>query len=338
MFNKHLTHFIVLAGSQILMHHTYARSHVVQPKDTLSEVLYSLGLTPIYGKDGYLTLILKKNPWLIQNQGNLIKPGEVISLEQMLQVIQTDVPLKTPASITEPTQENESSVPINTQNKIHNSDLPSELTIGIHQGSVTIHGTDEYKTNGTLNSSNLYGAHLEWSPKINEKASIAIGSNYQSVKFNTALTRTLKNKNLNLNSYYISGQYKFQPTWQLELKLGQSDQIYYRATDLNTIEINTNSVFQTQAAIKYDFWEYRNFKYSLKTGFKVHYPFSSDYYKGEFGNGYFGSLFMEQRFTSFDLVGNATYSYDSLPVKGADFESRSFQIGIGVRFFLGDKK
>lgn len=344
MFKKSLIIFIVLTSLQFLMLPAYGRTYTVKPKDTLSEVLYSLGLKPIYGEDGYLTIILKKNPWLMRSQGDLIRPGEKITLEQILQNIQNDVPLKAPAGTMESPPPNiphdetpeQTMVPYKAET-VQTPPKKSELLIGVYQGTVAVHGEDEFNTSGVLHSSSSYGVQLEWATQLSEKVSLAIGSNYQRLKFNTALTRTINDKNLNLSDYYLSGKYKFRPNWVVELKLTQAEQVYYRAIDLNTIEINSNSVFQTQASIKYDFLTYGSFVYSVKAGLRVHYPFSNDYYKGELGKGYFSSLLMEQSFASFDLVGHATYSHDILPVKHADFENKNLQVGLGIRFFLGDK-
>nr|BFD32142.1 hypothetical protein GTC16762_17600 [Pigmentibacter ruber] len=52
----------------------------VQKKDTLLGILKKYSLKPIYGKKGYLSEILKLNPHKINTKGNLIYPGEILTI------------------------------------------------------------------------------------------------------------------------------------------------------------------------------------------------------------------------------------------------------------------
>ncbi|WGL59912.1 LysM peptidoglycan-binding domain-containing protein [Pigmentibacter sp. JX0631] len=52
----------------------------VQKKDTLLGILKKYSLKPIYGKNGSLVEILKLNPHKINTKGNLIYPGEILTL------------------------------------------------------------------------------------------------------------------------------------------------------------------------------------------------------------------------------------------------------------------
>ena len=54
--------------------------HLVKPGETLSDILFSPNVKPIYGKKGYLKKVLSKNQHLQNHLGNRIYPGNVIYL------------------------------------------------------------------------------------------------------------------------------------------------------------------------------------------------------------------------------------------------------------------
>jgi hypothetical protein len=69
----------------------------VEKNDTLSKILKSHSLKPIYGKNGSLEEVLKLNPKKQKNRGNYILPGEIILLPKTTLQAQKDE-IKKPAS------------------------------------------------------------------------------------------------------------------------------------------------------------------------------------------------------------------------------------------------
>jgi hypothetical protein len=55
----------------------------VERKDSLSTLLYNLGIKPIYGKQGSLSKVIELNPWLKTYNGALIYQGQVIDYRRL---------------------------------------------------------------------------------------------------------------------------------------------------------------------------------------------------------------------------------------------------------------
>ncbi len=60
------------------------RTYKVQPGDTISDVLYNrFGLSPVYGKGGYISQAVELNPGLLNAPGDFVKVGMEIRIPNL---------------------------------------------------------------------------------------------------------------------------------------------------------------------------------------------------------------------------------------------------------------
>ena len=62
----------------------------VMPKDTITTILQTLSLKPIYGKNGSLAEVLKLNPKKQESLGNCIYVGEILLLPKKIVKIEAN--------------------------------------------------------------------------------------------------------------------------------------------------------------------------------------------------------------------------------------------------------
>ncbi|KAB8033734.1 LysM peptidoglycan-binding domain-containing protein [Fluviispira multicolorata] len=72
--------FILIVSDTSFTKENKNTQYIIQNGDSISLILKMHKLLPVYGKNGYLNELLKLNPNTIQEDGNLIYPGDIIIL------------------------------------------------------------------------------------------------------------------------------------------------------------------------------------------------------------------------------------------------------------------
>jgi hypothetical protein len=306
-----------------------ANTYLVRQGDTLVSILREFGMKPIYSKHGSLNRVIKLNSELVNFRGNQITPGQIITLSK----VDTCVPIRYIASNEEKSQP---IIPLPQSQAKPEEKSYSEFTIAFDKKTTSIKGLASDGTSGKINSSDSQGYKLEWSPKLGENFWLSFGLTNQNYTFNEANNRTLSGRKQSLNGLYLNSHYRWTANFSTEFLLGQSDQIFYRATSLSEIKIEKQSVSYTQLSLRYDFLKRDSILYAFKLDGRMHLPSQSDYYRSKLGFGHTASFVAEHKINAFTLVGQAYYAQDNFPVKGIEYKRNDVGVILGLRYSLGN--
>ncbi len=321
---------LVILSSPLLA--SSENDYYVQKGDTLSILLTRLNLIPVYGRKGSLTQIIKQNLWLQKSSGNLIRPGEKI------RIIFSENSSQINRQISE--EKNMKVLFVPKKDKSIREDIASHsiFAITMVKKNVGIQGKSDDGTSGKLNSSSSQGIIVDWQPKTKHHFWPSIGGQWQKTTFNGSTNKAVSGKTLTTEGLYLALNAQSTSKLLSSIRVGQQEQIFYRATASEEIKIEKLPVTYAQLLLRYDFFRDSTVLYGIKADTTIHFPFSNDYYKSQLAVGHKVGVIAEQDLKNFILIGEANYAYDRFPVRGITYKRQDFGIMLGLKWNWGQEQ
>lgn len=307
------------------------RQHRVEVGETLSQILYSYNLKPIYSKDGSLVNTIFYNQLLIKENGNFILPGQIIRLVEAGKIEAEDVPVT--SELHEPAK-NKSDHQTSKEEKQQDRNT---LTLSFISGYLGVAGEDQATNGGEILSKLYFGVGAKWRTNLTEDYSLSFFGDYKKVEIEDTTNTTLTNRDQDLKEIGISVDRDF--SW-LSLTSGYNfiDQIYYRTASLNSFKVLTMINNQIYLEAVKEIFELENTLISigLNTNFNsFNAPSGVDISSGF---GYGGYLKYQKQISGRSLAAILSYDTNSFESNDTnmDFKSLNLRFDYEFDFFKGD--
>lgn len=245
-------------------------TYIVQRYDTLSEILQSKGLTPIYGSNGYLRKTILLNPTL-KNNGNRIYPNKKVIL------IKRDEQNEM-ASVQKDIQTSEEKVELPTDIKKH----PDRI---FHWSlSPTISWKHLKTTETTLYINNTIRASSETTPGIQISAGMEINKDYtvysslsyEKISFKNDSSFTLRSQQFSLLRYAMGISYNRA----FSLELARKDQLRLSSPANSIVDILKKSDPEIAVIYTKKIFQFNQLDLNFKIDAKINHDSQTS-----FGNG-----------------------------------------------------
>ncbi len=288
----------------------------VRQDETLSEILNELGLHPIWGKNGFLSKVIRLNPKVVSKNGNLVQPGTIINL--LLPMHQTELdkkisknyikplsrvpaqvkPQVSPAVEPEVAKGNDDGDMVQAELKFGNSRLEATDKIGGAKSTVLSElnsGVDlrlQFPMTEHLSFFGLLGAGVE--QYSNFKDGITLGGSKQNVM-----------------SYGFGSDLHYSEKFSVRAQLEFSQGLFLKAVDTSLINIVKISVTKASLGGKMQLFENKKFKISGQLGSLYLLPTSAEDLQINSGAGYYGGLLMARHYRQRPVTMGFVYSFYS---------------------------
>ncbi|MEA9357685.1 hypothetical protein SHI21_15755 [Bacteriovorax sp. PP10] len=289
----------------------------VQKNDYLSNILQSLRLVPIYGKNGYLNEVISLNKGKIKNNGNLIRVGTQLILP--LKAIGKDVASseevkETTEDIKEAAVVNKVAEPVEPVEPVvinQSTDQYSFFKLSPMFTSLAIESTNDTRFGGTKASNTTqYGVGIrgEWRIVMRPDLSLNTFFSMSSLKFYDDTAYALTDTSFIRTSYGIGGQYGINSVSRIESSL-EMNQNYFQDV-VTPANIQIRSMSQVELKTQYN----RNL-------------FTMGLVKSEWGAG--GLLILPSSHGQFKATTGYGFNLDWT----TEFRSKEIQVSYGRKFF-----
>lgn len=205
-------------------------NYVVQHKESLSEILHTMGYKKIYGKNGILNKVIALNN--LNDRANVIHPGQTIKIPDVEMIA--------------PVERSVASLPsIVVENNISQEKISGTLFVKSMQ--FTSHGSDLGGYTANIETEKYYGLKLD-STFNSYNAFISISS----LKFSTTDSSvTVAGQNHTNLEFGLVNNYLVNP--QMFIKYGvESRRIFYtNAITYNNFTIKTENAIQPMLGVNY---------------------------------------------------------------------------------------
>jgi hypothetical protein len=224
------------------------------------------------------------------------------------------------------------------EEKVKNSKtMQDELDIHFRysQTFLSIEGTEGQGAGGELKSKASPGYHIVWTAYRKKKLSLDLGNSFSFYDFGKAELRILKEPKQEMQSFFVKGNYRLSDELTGSFELGTKKQFFFRATDIETIEIDNVSVPYYQVGVAYEAYRMDRTEFKVKGGIRHHLPFETNVFKGS-GTGAMASLLIDHRTKLLNLSGELFYSRDFFDTTPIEFERAEAGLILGLKFNFGD--
>jgi hypothetical protein len=311
--------------------------YVVKDGDVLSQILFKLQLSPIYGKKGNLKQVLRANQKIGQQKnGDLLISGNRIyfSEEDKEYFPLSEIAVSDAGEITFlPAHETKPSPAPIIETKAKSKPKP-HVSLNLLLSFLKIEGTASNGSKGTLATDLVPGMGMNSQFYLSETVSLEFGIRSQWIRMNESEGRILENEVNSLERFSAGVSYKVNSYWTIGAEIGQSDQIFYRALDNETIKVEKAPLQFTQTNFDFIYFNKNNLLLSSRIAHRLHLPFKSGAYKGGLGNGYLISLNALKTFKGFIYYSEIFYSHDRFPLEIIDFTRNETGLVLGIKYYF----
>lgn len=299
---------------------------LVKKGDTLSDLLETHFLRPIYGRKGNLLKTIELNPHLAKRP-NLLKPGETIILpkaNQEANLAMSDQVEKIPDTV------EVEDTPVATYEPEEKLFRESRYTIKLGASFLRTDG-DESGNSGTIGSTASPNAELMWSPRTGEKVTWDLGGKITSVNVTEDSKKTLTSKSQTLNKIFLGFNYEYSEKLRAEVQAGLNEELFYESSSDHN-KVQKVGVPYLQLGGRYHVTGHKNTKTYVRGAYRAHLPFEAEDMKGDLGHGLYSSFLIEETMTKYVLFGEAYFAMDQFNSRPVDFDTRELGLSLGVRF------
>jgi hypothetical protein len=276
----------------------------VQKNDYLSNILQSLRLVPIYGKNGYLNEVISLNKKKIKSRGNLIRVGtqlvlplkaigkEVASTEEVKETAEIEK-VAEPVAITQ------------------SSDQYSYFKLSPMFSMLSVESTDNVHFGGTTATNSTkdgIGVRGEWRIVMRPDLSLNTFFSMSSFKFYDDSTYALNDTRFVRTSYGVGGQYGINSVSRIDSSLEMNQNYFLDVVTPTNIQIRSMS----QVELKTEY--YRNL-------------FTIGLVKSDWGVG--GLLILPSSHGQYKAQAGYGFNLDWM----TEFHSKEIQVSVGRKFF-----
>jgi hypothetical protein len=275
----------ILATTIIFSMNVYALEiYIVKKGDTLSSILFSKNIKPIYGKRGALASTLKLNPNINVHGGYKIFPSMRIILENpKISNESVGIEINSKQNIT-------------PQNLVNNDRFPSdsfkqsfywEVSPIVSWKYLTSSDENVYRSSSVSALSNTsFGFNLAYGMNIKENLKVFSRVSLESVSFVQDASVSLTQKKLLKNSIGIG--FSYEKKWIFELAM--SDEFFLTSPSQGNIDIKNVTLPEFKTTYLKDFYHYRNANFSFALSASAFLPRTSPDIASKFSYGAGGAL------------------------------------------------
>lgn len=306
----------------------------VQKNDYLSNILQSLRLVPIYGKNGYLNEVITLNRLKIKKNGNLIQVGTQLVLP--IRSIRKDVASNNEINKSiESNDIKETAIPIERETVDQSKKQYSFFKLSPMFTSLSIESTDDVRFGGTKTSNTTrdgVGVRGEWRIVMAPGLSLSAFASMSSLKFYDDTSYALTDTHFYRTSYGVGGEYGINSVSSIK-STAQFNQNYFLdvVTPAN-IQIRSISQVELKAAYSRNLFSMGLVKSDLGAGGLLILPSSRSQFNAKTGYGF--NLDWTTEFRSKEIQ----VSYIRKIFKVNDISNQLSEIFVSLNFSLGHEK
>jgi hypothetical protein len=298
--------------------------------DSLSEILYSKNLRPIYGKHGSMRTVVNLNSFLKTRKRYRLYPGEKVILPIVENQIEAPIPAVADADVL-PIEE----IPHNPVRTVSNNKQlsHSDLSLSISSRFLKLESVETLSNSqASLISDVSTGWKFSWGHSWSDELYSHL--DYESYKVNindsSSSTKTLLNKNQTLANYEFGLNYLYSSKLKFTSSLLYGETLVNRSTSLSTISIQKFISPKIQLGLNYTLLSRDELKLFSITNFTLSLPTTQDNYSAKLGTGYKLGIGLEDKLAFFKIKGDVFYQTIKLKMTEANFT----QTEVGVLFSL----
>ncbi len=292
---------------------------IIKKNDTLSNLLWNLEITPLYGKKGKILKIINLNPYLKKRSkgGHLVRPGDVINLGEYVTIESTNN-----FEIAQVNSEIQKTRTISSENTLSESP-EKEYALGLTQ---TFHAYEVIEKNGekgTIASGLTPGIFLEANFLDSSRSKLKFKLAYQYLSLLKAKDYELKDKNFLMTSLGADYSYRITPNSFLNFAVNSHEHLFFAKGNSPRIEVYKTSLRSFQFGFSGK-WEIDN-RHVIQPILSYSHYLGSSNQGFSFEKGYglevklrlnkSQSFFIEPFYSNYKLEGNQrSYSWDQIGI------------------------
>jgi hypothetical protein len=261
----------------------------VQKNDYLSNILQSLRLVPIYGKNGYLNEVISLNKKKIKSRGDLIRVGTqlVLPLKAIGKEVASSEEVKeTAEDIKETAEVNKVAEPVAIN---QSSDQYSYFKLSPMFTSLSVESTDDVHFGGTTASNSTkdgIGIRGEWRIVMRPDLSLNTFFSMSSLNFYEDSAYALTDTSFVRTSYGVGGQYGINSVSRIESSLQMNQNYFLDVVTPANIQIRSMSQVELRTQYNRNLFTMGLVKSEWGAGGLLILPASHGQYKAQAGYGF----------------------------------------------------
>lgn len=306
----------------------------VQKNDFLSNILQSLRLVPIYGKNGYLNEVISLNRLKIKKNGNLIRVGTQLILP--INSIRKDIASN--SEINESIESNdikETKIPIETATVDQTKVQYSFFKLSPMFTSLSIESIDDIHFGGTKTSNTTrdgVGVRGEWQIVMAPGLNLSAFASMSSLKFYDDNSYALTDTRFFRTSYGVGGEYGINSVSKIKTTAQLNQNYFLDVVTPANIQIRSISQVELKAAYNRNLFTMGQVKSEWGAGALLILPSSRSQFNAKAGYGFNLDLTTEFRSKEIQI------SYVRKIFKVNDVSNHLSEIILSLNFSLGYEK
>jgi LysM repeat protein len=305
--------------------------YIVKPGETLSDILFSFNVKPIYGKKGYLFQTLKLNPKISKNH-HKIYPGMKIKLPEIL------IPNEAPENISVAQKEDVKNISVpepGTSRSLAFKNPISHSDFGIYGTSrfMKVVSTDtSNQSTATMLSDAGNGFKVEWGQNWSDelRTILSLEKNTVRISESQSTTKSFTDRNQTLSNYEFGMSYKYSPRLELNSSVSYGESIVARTTNVSTVDIDKFISPKINMGIGYTALSRDELKLKILGEISGIIPSTQSSYSSKMSVGYKGAVGISDTLSIFTIKGELFYKNSNIKMTGASFDQTEVGISLGI--------
>jgi len=307
----------------------------VEHKDTISQILYSLNMKPIYGPKGMLEKTLALNPHK-RNSSELLKPGEIL----ILPATPTHQGAASVASPIPPASRSPASESRIEPSAKESESVPSQLAFLNSFHSYHLNSTDPAtQTKANLFSRSCFGSEIRITHEIDPDSAISMGIGITKIEFESPSNPliSLQGQSRTLYRFGASYRQKVSAKAAFEVSAEQEQRLFLGSSSVTTLSIDQRPIPALKAALRYSLVEKSRFSLIAQASGTYFAPVSTDSYSVLGGYQIGAGLWMHKKIgSSFSLDTGVFGSTSAQNTSQAHNLIQDYGLGLGLSWVIPD--
>lgn len=303
-------------------------NYIVQPGDTLSEIIWQKYGNPIYGEGHFLDQVKKKNE--LKNP-NKIYPGQEIQLlpSQFFETPPSEVatPAAKPEELPVPSVVSEESVA-----------LLSFWKIGFTPRNIfsKIEGTDTQTGGKAKLLSDLgVGSSFFAEKTLVNNWHYSFNFDYSRLKFMAPSNKSISQESRNLMGVFVGGAYDFSKRVRLNTLLGIQQELFLKDASSSNVILEKEEVPRARVGLEIEVMRQEKFKALLQLNGDYRFSKKTNTYNINSSTDYYGKISIVRLSNSdLELRGGIFYGHNGQSTSVVDQERTDIGADVGLTWRL----
>lgn len=329
LLSKYLTRLVIVTAIILLSAMASALEYTVKTGDTLSEILSSFNLSPLYGKNGFVKKTIRLNKGKIKKNGSLLAIGTVLELPAESRIEEKNVlPVMAQMEGSEFTPE--AIVPSLNRNPSNDDEFPfSYFQLTPQFSFLRVDSNNANNFGGsrvTLLSKSGLGLNGSWNIAYDEKRTFFGFAGIEHFTLFTDPDYVFNRTNINRFHFGVGTNWQYSSDMAFTSKASLQEVSFLDIVNPLSINVASITLPELSAGVKKSIARKKTFEASLEGHGALLLPSSSGSYHSKLGFGLGAALDLRHREKSFAL----TYDYRSLKV--SDIKNSESSIALLMNF------